>query len=182
MISRIFFLTMTWIFFESFVTIYINILKCANRTKWWQFVFFLFFSSFEHHYVKSYLFSKAKEKEIYYDWAIDDEEKIKKKKKFFNLCNKLKRNNRYNMIRYYIHENFEYEIKKIFEKMNENEKTYREIKNKYKHLMINWKYEHLKKFKICVFNSLLIFLLIHLNLKSCKKCNFVEQEKWRNLW
>ena len=63
--------------------------------------------------------------------------KESEKKKFLNLCNKLKRNNRYNMIRYYIHENFEYEIKKIFEKMNENEKTYREIKNKYKHLMIN---------------------------------------------
>ena len=63
--------------------------------------------------------------------------KSKENEKFLNLCNKLERNNRYNMIRYYIHKNFEYEIEKIFERMNENEETYREIKNKYKHLVIN---------------------------------------------
>ena len=94
----------------------------------------------------------------------------------------MKKNNRYNMIRYYIHENFDYEIEKIFEKMNENNETYREVKNKYKHLMTNWKCEHLKNFKICVLNSLLIFLLIHLSLKSCEECYLVEQKKWRSLW
>ena len=102
-----------------------------------DFILIFFSNSSKNDSISSQKQNSKKRKKVTTLKKLTTKKKQKKNEKFLILCNKLKRNNRYNMIRHYNHENFDAKIKKIFEKMNEKEKNYKKIKVKYKHLMSN---------------------------------------------